>query len=403
MGITSLVTRAGPSNPKGNKNTPKGAGNGLPSNAKPAGQFEPSYTTWLLLGNTALYGAIRDGTSDPEELPPIPVEWIIAPSSNSSVSDGQCPSMGETINSFVISDVVSGVIAVIICCRPILKKITCGFLGKLPDKPSRRCSSVWYSRLVGFSMTFLGNLFASLVVVNTEGYDHLSFAIIFALYASRPRMNMVLMTLFWVFVTVRTSDWSTYKPVDKGKEKEQSTEPSSAVLTTADDACDGRSSETQTTETDATEPLEKEYVYLDSYRSTVVAEMILHLISAVFIGVTWDRFPNSIIKKHMEGNVFFMAFAPALLFGTAFFAIPLHWRRDRRVDDRWLRGLTGVVLFGAAYAAPWVYWCSFLKLPGSLWCPPKLPLQTGIWIAFSLIGWCPHCLMPIAGVNANGL
>ncbi|KAF5504440.1 hypothetical protein CGCF413_v005906 [Colletotrichum fructicola] len=113
---------------------------------------------------------------------------------------------------------------------------------------------------------------------------------------------MVLVALFRVFVTIRTSDWSRYKPVDKGKAKEQGTEPSGAVLTAANDAHNGSSSESQTTETEnASDPLEREYVYFDSYRSTVVAEIILHLISAV-------------------------------------------------------------------------------------WCPPKLPLQTSIWIAFSLIG-----------------
>ncbi|KAF4902614.1 hypothetical protein CGCFRS4_v002194 [Colletotrichum fructicola] len=114
---------------------------------------------------------------------------------------------------------------------------------------------------------------------------------------------MVLVALFRVFVTIRTSDWSRYKPVDKGKAKEQGTEPSGAVLTAANDAHNGSSSESQTTETEnASDPLEREYVYFDSYRSTVVAEIILHLISAVFVGVTWERFPNSIIKKHMKVN-----------------------------------------------------------------------------------------------------
>ncbi|KAF4914313.1 hypothetical protein CGCF415_v002332 [Colletotrichum fructicola] len=167
---------------------------------------------------------------------------------------------------------------------------------------------------------------------------------------------MVLVALFRVFVTIRTSDWSRYKPVDKGKAKEQGTEPSGAVLTAANDAHNGSSSESQTTETEnASDPLEREYVYFDSYRSTVVAEIILHLISAVFVGVTWERFPNSIIKKHMKVNVWLMAIAPAFLFGTALFAIPLYWRRDRRVDDRRRRGFIGVGLFGAAYATPWVY------------------------------------------------
>ncbi|KAH0427695.1 hypothetical protein CcaCcLH18_09526 [Colletotrichum camelliae] len=342
-------------------------GNGLPLNAKPAGQYEPSIGRWLILGNTASYFALREGASDFEELPPIPVEWIIAPNSNSSVSAGQCPSMGETINSFVISDVVSGVITVFICCRPILKKITGGVFGKLPDKNSRCCSSMWYSWLVGFSMTFLGNLFASLVVVNTEGYEHLSFAIIFALYASRPRMNLVVVALFRVFVTKRTSDWSNYKPVEKGKAKEQMTEPYSSLLTTADGPGDGSSCEKQAAKTDdIAEPLEKEYVYLDSYRSTLVAEILLHIISGIFTGITWERFPNYIIKDRMQGLVVLMTIAPVFLVGTALFTIPLYWRRDRRLAAKWTRAKIGIDLFLTAYVSSWIYWCLFLRLPGSL-------------------------------------
>ncbi|EQB59101.1 hypothetical protein CGLO_00558 [Colletotrichum gloeosporioides Cg-14] len=392
MRVTSLAARADSNDSKDSKNSKgkkgssagvKSAGDGLPSNAKPAGQYQSSYDRWMAQGNIALYDTLSGGTSGTEELPPIPAEWIIAPKSNNSVLDGRCPTIDQTTNSFLISDAVSGFVAIFICCRPILKKITFGFFGTLPNKDSRCCSSVWYSWLVSFLMTFLGNLFASLVVKRTEGYDHLYFATIFALYTSRPRINLALVALLRVFITVPTSDWSSYMaaqkekerekekeeergtkpssprvnlgheflfqffvtmqprnwssylPANKGKEKEEhSMEPSGLLLAAADNGGDESASDTD----DTMEPLEREYVYLDSYRSTFIAEMVLNIIAAVFVGDTWKRFPNEDIKKHMKFQVSSMCYAPIVLAVTA------------------------------------------------VWCPPKLPIQTSIWTAFSVIG-----------------
>ncbi|KAI8267001.1 hypothetical protein K4K58_008897 [Colletotrichum sp. SAR11_239] len=362
------------------------AGNGLPSNAKPAGEDGPGYATWLAIGNTAAYG-IYGTSSDPGELPPVPVEWIIAPK---TVSAGQCPSVGHNITTFIVTDVVAGIIAAIFCCRPIVKKMTFGRFGKLPNKTSRWCSSVWWTWLISLLLALGGNLGITLFVVNAEGYTHLSKLIIFALYASRPRINMVVVALLRVLVAVRTKDWSkaaSYKPVEKEELESQDTTYSGSEPTTKEGAGDGSDSEKLIIKIyDGTGALEKEYVYIDSYRSTVVAEIILNTISAVFVGVTWGRFPNQTIKTYMNPKTIFMQTAPAISFVGAIFAIPAYWKRGRYVDDKWVRGLAGAASFGTAYAAPWVYWYYFLQLPGALWCPPKLPIQAIIWTAFSLAG-----------------
>ncbi|KAF4847345.1 hypothetical protein CGCSCA4_v005558 [Colletotrichum siamense] len=342
------------------------ADNGIPSNVKPAGQYETSDARYLVHGNKASYNA----TSDPVYLPPIPVEWIIAPK---SVSAGQCPSMGDTINTFIIADALNLVIAIIFCCRPIVKKMTFGFFGKLPNKNAqgwKSIPSVWYSWLFSLIMTLGANLINSFVVVGTEGYKHLSWDIIFALYASRPRINMLVVALLRVFAAVRTSDWSqtaNYKPVEKEELENQNTTYSGSEFTIKDGPDDGSASERLIIKVNnGTGTLEKEYVYIDSYRSTIVAEMILNIISAVFIGITWGRFPNEAIKDYMKFKTTFMEVAPAIVFVGAILAIPVYWRRDKHVGDKWMRGLGTAVFFGGAYAAPWVYWNYFLQLPGSL-------------------------------------
>lgn len=358
------VYRPKPSKPSsgGSSGRAAAAADGVPSTAKPAGEYDSRNNRWLVIGNTGSY----DGVTDQEDLPPIPVEWIIAPNSNSSVSRGQCPSVGATINSFIISDVVSAVIAVFVCCRPIVKKFTCGCWGKYPSKKRRCCHSLWYTWLLSFAFTFFGNLFASLLVVSTKGYQHLSPAIVFALYASRPRSSVLLVALLRLLITVRTSDHSkavgNITPVGS-----QSTVNSAPGVAVTDDKNIGNSSENQIIETvSCVKPFDKEYVYADSYRSTIVAEMVLHIISAVFIGVTWHRFPNEIIKTYMKPKTIFMQVATGILALSAIFVVPIYWKSNRYIKHSWLWALAALLAFGTVCAAPWVYWHYFLKLPGSL-------------------------------------
>lgn len=148
--------------------------------------------------------------------------------------------MGDTINTFIIADALNLVIAIIFCCRPIVKKMTFGFFGKLPNKNARgwkSTPSVWYSWLFNLIMTLGANLINSFVVVGTEGYKHLSWDIIFALYASRPRINMLVVALLRVFAAVRTSDWSqtaNYKPVEKEELENQNMTYSGSEFTIKD-------------------------------------------------------------------------------------------------------------------------------------------------------------------------
>ncbi|KAF6807168.1 hypothetical protein CSOJ01_08356 [Colletotrichum sojae] len=74
----------------------------------------------------------------------------------------------------------------------------------------------------------------------------------------------------------------------------------------------------------------KEYVYLDSYRSTAVAEMLLQITSATFIGITWSRFSNETFRDYMKYKASYMLEAPASLLSSS--SSPFECTGDGRGD-----------------------------------------------------------------------
>ncbi|UPK97043.1 hypothetical protein LCI18_007978 [Fusarium solani-melongenae] len=188
----------------------------------------------------------------------------------------------------------------------------------------------------------LGNFINAAIVVTSKGYGKLSLIHIFLVYSSRPRIKI------W-FYTIFRSSWS-----------------------------------------------EEDYSTMTAYFSLAVVEVILHIMSATFIGVTWSRYPNEPIKKHMSPVTMYMQVAAGILVLGILLAAPI-WRRSK--DPQWLSScLLDFVLiflfFGAVYAAPWAYWRMFLQLPGPLWCPPKIAGQGVIWVIFSTLSRFKIILLP---------
>ncbi|KAF9877136.1 hypothetical protein CkaCkLH20_05402 [Colletotrichum karsti] len=106
--------------------------------------------------------------------------------------------------------------------------------------------------------------------------------------------------------------------------------------------------------------LEKEDVYVDSYRSTLVAEILLYILSADFIGVTWGRFPNYKIRNYMTPKTTYMEIAPVIMTVAALIAVPVYWRRSRDVGAKWKRALAAMI------ARVWCGLCSPMGVLASL-------------------------------------
>ncbi|KAK4118213.1 hypothetical protein N657DRAFT_675685 [Parathielavia appendiculata] len=378
---------------------------------RPAGEVSSElHFTLYLGGNTGPYKtAENNGTVI---LPPIPVEWIIAPL---NVTAGQCPDRAQNLQLFgIINAIVAGLV-LLLGCRPLVRYLTGGVLGS----PTR--FSPFWTWLVSFGLQVAANAVVSRLVVATPGYEHLSMLHVFALYASRPRINQIwtgLLRLFVGPVRIRhermmlggkkrgrvrddfelgaaggsatskpKSRWSRWVarviPSRTGGSSSRENEQNNRVKFPFAPAVAGPRGE-------------EEWVYTDSYVATSVSELFLQLMSAVFVGVTWRRFPNEPIREHMQHHVNFMLAAPALAL-VGWLLIPIYIKRDESIFDgdtdgvTWegsaeylllatiFLGLTGFFTYGVA----WRYWAEFLMLPGSLWCPPKFIEQAAVWSSFS--------------------
>jgi hypothetical protein len=281
----------------------------------PAGEVgtEPQFVLYLGI-NTGPYQSSPNGTLI---LPPVPIEWIVGPL---NVTAGQCPSRHDNLVLFGVINCLVMFLTIFTGHRPLLKYLTRGFLGN----PSRY-SFLW-TWIISFGFQIASNAVISRLVVQTPGYEHLNMLNVFALYSARPRVNQIWMgTLRFLFGPYNTKD------------------------------------------------VTGEWVYTDSYVATSISEFFLQLVSAIFVGVTWKRFPNKPILDHMNLYVNFLIVSPILgLLGWAF--VPIWYARDEGITTKgsirthffgWLYllvGLTGFFTFGAA----WLYWSHFLELPGSL-------------------------------------
>jgi len=149
--------------------------------AEPAGWFTPDIVPYLGR-NTGFYPRNGASGNDTINLPPIPLEWIVSPQ-NITRSSNECPTAEGTIRAFVAANLIAALILIVTAFRPFLYRSTLHVFGK------RGGRGVYWTWILWFGLHLLGNLGASLVVVNTLGYGHLELARIFALYASKPNLK----------------------------------------------------------------------------------------------------------------------------------------------------------------------------------------------------------------------
>jgi hypothetical protein len=324
---------------------------------RPAGEVssEPQFTLYLGT-NSGPYQTTENGTVI---LPPIPIEWIIAPR---NVTAGQCPTRANNLALFGITNAIAAALVLVLGCRPLVRFLTRGLLGQ----PSKY--SPYWTWSLSFAMQVVSNVVVSHLIVSTPGYEHLSMLNVFALYSARPRLNQILTGLLRIFVgpiSIKGSLAVSEKPKRTDELPARSNSPrfryDEYLRWQARQA--GTSSDSPTVE----------WIYTDSYVATSVGELFLQLVSAIFIGVTWRRFPNDPIREHMKDYVNFMLAAPVLtLVGWLF--VPIWLRRSRglwRHESVLCLSLITAVFFMAVpgfftYGVAWRYWDEFLTLPGSL-------------------------------------
>lgn len=428
----------------------------------PAGQRDtrPQFSIYMGV-NTGPYNTTENGTLI---LPPIPIEWIVAPrltnltstspgngnSSEAAQFDVTCPTRSDNLRLFGVTNAIVAALVLVIGCRPLIRILTGGLLGQ-PTKWSK-----YWTWVISMALTVGSNALVSKLIVDTPGYEHLSMLNVFALYSSRPRINQIWTGVLRLIVgpinilgrgriqrkkkkkiarnggnstVVDPEGYGGWKwgpgrrlgthaeaeaeaksgsggkyvmKVDRnGKGTWQWEESGTEKRAMSTRAANGSvSSETeeggnvkwwnlrkkwkdrknQAADDDKYEFEDvdnsiEEWVYTDSYIATSIAEFVIQLVSAIFIGITWRRFPNEPIRDHMQNYYNYMLAAPAMSLVEWVF-IPIWWKRNRGVDKYRLEtakkaqfficlfflGLPGFFTFGVA----WRYWAEFLLLPGSL-------------------------------------
>ncbi|KAK0740087.1 hypothetical protein B0T18DRAFT_448814 [Schizothecium vesticola] len=349
---------------------------------RPAGQVDSRPQFNLYLGvNTGPYQ--RNSTS--VILPPIPIEWIIAPY---NVTAGQCPTRAANLGLFAITNLIVFALIIILGCRPLVRFLTGGLLGQ-PNRWSK-----YWTWLFSFGLQVGSNAIVSYLIVSTPGYEHLSMLNVFALYSSRPRINQIWTGLLRTIIgPIRITDKFAIKekPISSAEppRRKKGSLPRRAYNWATGNWTPGQEWSAPSYGYDWSDP-SREWIYTDSYISTSIAELCLQLISAVFIGVTWSRFPNEPIREHMENYYNYMLAAPAMAF-IGWGLVPIWRGRLRDVcRDRFgvcweivlvccFLGFCGFFTYGVA----WRFWAEFLLLPGSLWCPPKFVQLAAVWSSFS--------------------
>ncbi|RSL66009.1 hypothetical protein CEP53_003471 [Fusarium sp. AF-6] len=326
--------------------------------------------------NTGLY----DGISK-SDLPPIPFEWIVSPDAD-RVTDS-CPNGDTILMFFGVSEAVISILVPIFGYRPLIHKLSRGYLGR------RSQNSIAFAWTVTFACQLLANAIIAGMIGNTPGYGHLNMLHIFTVYMTRPQFHFIVLALLRSLVGIKRS-----REFDK----------TTIINRRMDDRV--------------------EFPFTDSYIATVASEMLLFIISAIFTGVTWHRYPKFEMssREYIDDLINYVSSIPGVMMLCILGFVPIYKRygnafpiegRRYEAGRRWgasvaadgtarvrikksIRKGAAMKRIGSAIAAAllmgyvtlvqWSYWTRFLELPGVLFCPPKL-IETGVvWAVFSLIG-----------------
>lgn len=248
--------------------------------------------------------------------------------------------------------------------QTVVQRLTCGKMGKRGGK-----GVFYHGWILGLALTLIGNACVAVFITENEGYGHLRLDIVFALLSCRPTLSLP-----WA-AFLRIVGWRSDGPPQTTRHGNPRADAETQPVTVSEfhgekpvgaAAILARPDAEPPAEAAPTAPA-GEYVYVNEYISTAIAQLIIQIIASVFIGVTWSRFPNEPIKQYMDGVLIYMELLP-LFIAIGMLIVPF-WR----LDPRWLPRRSrlkyagfAMVFYVLIITAPWVYWTYFLSLPGSL-------------------------------------
>ncbi|KAJ4263022.1 hypothetical protein NW762_006635 [Fusarium torreyae] len=230
--------------------------------------------------NSGLYKGIAT-----RNLPPIPFEWIVSPDADKLPDT--CPNGRDILILFGVSEAVITVLAIIVAYRPAIHFISRGYLGR------RLKNSAALTWTITFTCQLLANAIIAGMIGNTPGYHHLNMLRIFTVYMARPRFHSIVLGLLRSLVGIkRPREWDKTTIIRRRLDERV------------------------------------EFPYTDAYITTVISELLLLIISAIFIGVTWNRYPkfSGSSREYMSDYTSYFYSTPVLMLLCMLAFVPIYKR-----------------------------------------------------------------------------
>lgn len=352
--------------------------NSIPPGAYTAGDAASlnSSTIKPYLGyNTGSYSGIPI-----DNLPPIPFEWIVSP----STVMGTCPNASQVLTMFAVTEAVIVLLTPLVAYRPFVHWLSRGRLGR------RRKNSPLWTWAVVFACGLLANAAVAAIIGHSPGYGHLNMLHVFVVFLGRPRFHLVVLGVLRIVVAVA-------RPRDMDKTR--------VVSRRLDNGT--------------------EFPYTDAYVAVALSELLMLVVAAVFTGVTWHRVPSaSLARELLDTTVRFVSSTPGVMLVVVLAFVPAYKRygeafpaEGRRYDlgrrwgvsvaadgtarvgvkrktmgasrARWMRvanAAAGGCMLGFVTLVQWAYWTAFLRMPGCLFCMTGMVEGGVVWVLFTVAG-----------------
>lgn len=238
----------------------------------PAGSFAAGDQASAKSPSIAPYLGVNTGISygdtATQDLPPIPLEWIVSPRD----VDKSCPDGSSVLAWFAITDAVIVCLTILVAHRSFIYHASRRRLG-------RRRRSVWLTWTIPFVCQLVANAAIAGLVGNSPGYEHLDKANIFTVYLARPRYYIIPLALLRALVTIRRSrEWDKTKIIQRSRDNRL------------------------------------EFPYADAWITTAISELLLLIVNAIFTSVTWNRLPDrSEPRGFIHDNISYVSGTPAIM------------------------------------------------------------------------------------------
>ncbi|KAF2194946.1 hypothetical protein K469DRAFT_698508 [Zopfia rhizophila CBS 207.26] len=342
-----------------------------------------------------------------------PWAWTIE---SADLTTHKCPSVSSLLGTFAAVNGVVSLLAVIFGHRLVIKKITCGICGK---RGSRAWTWMW---IVPVGLQLAANAFIALLIKKSDGY-YADFKIseLMLFLVARPRLSWIVLGAF----AFKSQKAKSERKLPKSPNPNSYPGTPQAYQSTHSLTSYGSQTPLypiESPQTSAYQPVSdfddeeadrsgeygfhsgKDFPWWSAFMSQFIGEFILQIITLYIMGRTahfatnhgyYKIYQKSYWKIPAAARMMYSGALYYLVAGSLFlicaFLFILYTMLSSRIKFIGKASSLGIfstllVLLISTWMGSWIFWAGFVKLAGTLYCPPKLIHQGVIWTFFSTIG-----------------